>query len=217
MKRAILTTVLAAAACAPASAHRAPGAPPAVHWPAAIKANVGQTETNLERDSGLNWEPLNKDALGRTVFGTVGASSAQADEAHAWLCGTEWGRDAVRMWASGGGKGCFTQPTGTSDSGTTGGANNRSASGIASFYTDRGTLAWSGRYRNSNGCASWTIPPGTVITIHRGDRTTTCVVDDRGPHPRLRRLIDLLPHHFDALGIKRSAGITQVTIEWSEP
>jgi len=212
MKRAVLATVLAAAACAPASAHRAPGVAPAVHWPAAVKADVPQTETNLEHDSGLNWVPLYRDPAGRTVFGTVRATPTQADKAWGWLCGTSWGTDAVRMFASGGGKPC-DRPAPAPETGGT----NRRATGIASFYEDRGRLAWNGAYRNSSGCASWTIPPGTVVTIHHGDRTTTCVVDDRGPHPRLHRLIDLLPRHFKALGIPLSAGVREVTIEWFEP
>ena len=216
MKRAILTTVLAAA-CAPASAHRAPGAPPAVHWPAAIKANVGQTETNLERDSGLNWEPLNKDALGRTVFGTVGASTVQADKAHAWLCGTEWGTGAVRMWASGGGKGCFTQPTGTVASTPSGGAFRVRETGAASTYDGRHTLAWAEYpgvgFRSSIGCAHKTLPKKTVVTVRYKGKTTTCVIDDRGPYVG-GRIIDLQPDQFRDLAPLSAGVLYGVELSW---
>ena len=217
MKRAVLAIILASAACAPASAHRAPGAPPAVHWPAAIKANVGQTETNLERDSGLNWEPLNKDALGRTVFGTVGASTVQADKAHAWLCGTEWGTGAVRMWASGGGKGCFTQPTGPVASTPSGGAFRVRETGAASTYDGRHTLAWSEYpgvgFRSSIGCAHKTLPKKTVVTVRYKGKTTTCVIDDRGPYVG-GRIIDLQAKQFAELAPLSAGVISGVELSW---
>ena len=217
MKRLTLIVVLAAAACAPASVSRAPGAPPAVHWPAAVKADVPQTETNLEHDSGLNWEPLNKDALGRTVFGTVGASSAQADEAHAWLCGTKWGRDAMRMWASGGGKGCFTQPTGPVASTPSGGAFRVRETGAASTYEDRTTLAWSEYpgvgFRSSIGCAHKTLPKRTVVTVRYRGKTTTCVVDDRGPYVG-GRIIDLQAKQFAELAPLSAGVIYGVELSW---
>ena len=199
MKRAVLAIILASAACAPASAHRAPGAPPAVHWPAAIKANVGQTETNLERDSGLNWEPLNKDALGRTVFGTVGASSAQADEAHAWLCGTEWGRDAVRMWASGGGKGCFTQPTGPVASTPSGGGVVTSVTGNVTWFTDS-TVAFPKVRTDGRGCAHLTWPAGTRVRVTWGGKSITCIIHDRGPARWTGNVLDLRQPQFRELG-----------------
>ena len=217
MKRAVLAIILASAACAPASAHRAPGTPPAVHWPAAIKANVGQTETNLERDSGLNWEPIYKDSLGRTVFGTVGASSVQADKAHAWLCGTEWRRDAVRMWASGGGKGCFTQPTGTATPATSGGAFRVRETGAASTYDGRHTLAWSEYpgvgFRSSIGCAHKTLPKKTVVTVRYKGKTTTCVIDDRGPYVG-GRIIDLQAKQFAELAPLSAGVIYGVELSW---
>lgn len=217
MKRAVLAIILASAACAPASAHRAPGAPPAVHWPAAIKANVGQTETNLERDSGLNWEPLNKDALGRTVFGTVGASSTQADKAHAWLCGTEWGTGAVRMWASGGGKGCFTQPTGPVASTPSGGAFRVRETGAASTYDGRHALAWSEYpgvgFRSSIGCAHKTLPKKTVVTVRYKGKTTTCVIDDKGPYVG-GRIIDLQAKQFAELAPLSAGVIYGVELSW---
>lgn len=217
MKRAVLATVLAAAACAPASAHRAPGVAPAVHWPAAVKADVPQTETNLEHDSGLNWEPLNKDALGRTVFGTVGASSTQADKAHAWLCGTEWGRDAVRMWASGGGKGCFTQPTGPVASTPSGGAFRVRETGAASTYEDRTPLAWSEYpgvgFRSSIGCAHKTLPKRTVVKVRYRGKTTTCVIDDRGPYVG-GRIIDLQAKQFAELAPLSAGVIYGVELSW---
>ena len=217
MKRAVLATVLAAAACAPASAHRAPGVAPAVHWPAAVKADVPQTETNLEHDSGLNWVPLYRDPAGRTVFGTVGASSTQADKAHAWLCGTEWGRDAVRMWASGGGKGCFTQPTGPVASTPSGGAFRVRETGAASTYDGRHTLAWSEYpgvgFRSSIGCAHKTLPKKTVVTVRYKGKTTTCVIDDRGPYVG-GRIIDLQAKQFAELAPLSAGVISGVELSW---
>ena len=217
MKRLTIAVAILAASCAPASADRAPGAPPAVHWPAAIKANVGQTETNLERDSGLNWEPLNKDALGRTVFGTVGASSTQADKAHAWLCGTEWGRDAVRMWASGGGKGCFTQPTGPVASTPSGGAFRVRETWAVSTYDGRHTVAWSEYpgvgFRSSIGCAHKTLPKKTVVTVRYRGKTTTCVIDDKGPYVG-GRIIDLQAKQFAELAPLSAGVIYGVELSW---
>lgn len=104
-----------------------------------------------------------------------------------------------------------TSTGGSSSSG--GGSYSNSQSGVASFYeySERGTLAFSGRYRNSNGCAHKTLPPGTNVKIVASNGNTTfCKVDDRGPYIG-GRIIDLLPHQFSDL-TSLSRGTISVTI-----
>ena len=100
-------------------------------------------------------------------------------------------------------------------SGSSGGSYSHSQSGIASFYeySERGTLAFNGKYRNSNGCAHKSLSPGTNVKIVASNgRTTYCRVDDRGPYVA-GRIIDLLPHQFDDL-TSLSRGTISVTISW---
>ncbi|MCB1029674.1 MAG: hypothetical protein KDB24_18115 [Microthrixaceae bacterium] len=78
-------------------------------------------------------------------------------------------------------------------------------SGAASYYhVGGGTVAFP-RVRTSNGCAHRTAAPGTVLQLRRGNRSTTCVVNDRGPFIR-GRIVDLQAHQFRQLG-PLSAGV----------
>ena len=87
-----------------------------------------------------------------------------------------------------------------------------SQSGSASYYSERGVLAWSGRYWN--GCAHKTLPRGTLITVKavNSGRTTQCRVDDRGPYIS-GRIIDLQPAQFAEIA-SISSGVVRVVIYW---
>lgn len=70
--------------------------------------------------------------------------------------------------------------------------------GIASIYDKRlhGKLMSNGRPYNMydpNIAAHWTLPLGTrvMVTDIRNGRSIFVTIQDRGPHPRLKRLIDL--------------------------
>jgi len=92
------------------------------------------------------------------------------------------------------------------------GSYNNSQSGSASYYSERGVLAWSGRYWN--GCAHKTLPRGTLITVKavNSGRTTQCRVDDRGPYVG-GRIIDLQPAQFAEIA-SISDGVVRVVIYW---
>lgn len=88
--------------------------------------------------------------------------------------------------------------------------------GIASWYSDR--LTSSGERlrphdRNDLTCASPEEPIGTRLRVCRGDRCIVCRVNDYGPHPRLKRRIDLTPAGFGALGLRLTDGVAAVTLD----
>jgi hypothetical protein len=64
----------------------------------------------------------------------------------------------------------------------------------------------------ARGCAHRTLPFGTVVTVSSGGRSTTCVVNDRGPYGA-GRIIDLDDQVFAELA-PLSAGVIEVTITW---
>ena len=89
--------------------------------------------------------------------------------------------------------------------------------GRASWYgPESGTTRADGRpFRPEEpGAAHWALPLGTRVRVP--DLATgwhvDVVVNDRGPHPRLRRLIDLSQGAARALGITRR-GIATVRVE----
>lgn len=55
------------------------------------------------------------------------------------------------------------------------------------------------------GCAHWTLRFGTVVRVTdpATGRSLLCRVNDRGPHPRLRRVLDLPHEAAGRLGILR--------------
>lgn len=80
--------------------------------------------------------------------------------------------------------------------------------GIASFYGhESGTHRADGKRFNPEepGAAHWTLPLGTKVRVTdlATGRSVEVPINDRGPHPRLRRLIDL------SLGAARALGITR--------
>jgi rare lipoprotein A (peptidoglycan hydrolase) len=81
------------------------------------------------------------------------------------------------------------------------GAN--SESGKASYYSYK-----------AGGCAHRTLPKGTVVTVTNvaNGKTTTCVVNDRGPFIA-GRIIDLDVTVFRQIG-STSAGVLSVRISW---
>jgi len=80
--------------------------------------------------------------------------------------------------------------------------------GRASFYGyESGTRRADGKpfVPTQLGAAHWTLPLGTRVRVTdlATGRHVDVTVNDRGPHPRLHRLIDL------SLGAARALGITQ--------
>ncbi|MDV2988133.1 UNVERIFIED_CONTAM: septal ring lytic transglycosylase RlpA family protein [Methylobacteriaceae bacterium AG10] len=79
--------------------------------------------------------------------------------------------------------------------------------GTASFYGhESGSRRADGRpfVLEALGAAHWTLPLGTKVRVTdlATGRHVDVRINDRGPHPRLRRLIDL------SLGAARALGIT---------
>lgn len=187
---AVVTVALVASACAPSAGAR-PGVAPSVHWAAAPKADVSQTEANLERDTGLTWARSNRDPQGRMVFVTVGASSAQAAKAHGWLCGFSWGDGAVLFPAGGGHKTC-----GTGSGGTSSGSDVvETVVGNVTWFTDS-VVAFPKVSTNGNGCAHLTWPAGTRVRVTWGGKSAVCIVHDRGPAARTGNTLDLRQGQF---------------------
>ncbi|MEZ5381558.1 MAG: septal ring lytic transglycosylase RlpA family protein [Microthrixaceae bacterium] len=84
-------------------------------------------------------------------------------------------------------------------------STTRYQSGAASYYNAAGGPVAFPRVRTSRGCAHRTAAPGTTLHIRRGNRATTCVVNDRGPYIS-GRIVDLQPNQFRDLG-PISAGV----------
>jgi len=80
-----------------------------------------------------------------------------------------------------------------------------SQTGIASYYTVKSSsnLTASGEIYNENDltCAIWDIKFGTKIEVINLDNNKKVIVrvNDRGPHKRLNRLIDLSKRAFEIL------------------
>ncbi len=94
------------------------------------------------------------------------------------------------------------------------------APGYASFYSDYRTASGERlrpHDRTDLTCASPSEPLGRclkVFHVKQGEvRSITCRVNDRGPHARLKRVIDLTPAGFEMLGIPRRQGVAWVSIE----
>lgn len=90
--------------------------------------------------------------------------------------------------------------------------------GRASFYGhESGKRRADGRrfVPTDLGAAHWTLPLGTRIRVTdlATGRHVDVTVNDRGPHPRLHRLIDLSPGAARALGImQRGLATVRVTV-----
>lgn len=95
------------------------------------------------------------------------------------------------------------------------------ARGIASWYGE----AHAGR-PTANGekfdprkltAAHWTLPFNTKVRVCnlRNERCLVVRINDRGPHPRLKREIDVSERAAEILGFKR-AGLTEVEL-WLVP
>ena len=50
-------------------------------------------------------------------------------------------------------------------------------------------------------CAHWTIPLGALVRVTYQGKSVDVHVEDRGPNPRLHRVIDLTPAAARAIGI----------------
>ena len=78
-------------------------------------------------------------------------------------------------------------------------------SGQASWYSQPSGYA-------ARGCAHRTLPFGTVVTVSTAHRSTTCVVNDRGPYGA-GRVIDLDDDVYAELA-PLSTGVIDVVITW---
>jgi rare lipoprotein A len=82
------------------------------------------------------------------------------------------------------------------------------SAGLVSFYGhESGRVTANGERFDPWGdtCASWTLPFGTRVRVTDPStgRAVVCRVNDRGPHPRLHRAIDLSHGLARRLGIER--------------
>ncbi|PZS21923.1 MAG: hypothetical protein DLM54_03715 [Acidimicrobiales bacterium] len=90
--------------------------------------------------------------------------------------------------------------------------SSASARRMSSAHQQSGAVSW---YAITPGtCASRTIAKGTVVTVTdlANGRSTTCVVDDRGPYIS-GRILDLAESTFAAL-TNPSAGVLEAHIRW---
>lgn len=98
-----------------------------------------------------------------------------------------------------------------------------SACGIASFYAHDVNVKWgdriaSGVYYDAEAmtAAHWTLPLGSRVRVTdpTTGRAVVVRVNDRGPHPRLKRLIDLTPAAAYVLNGKfEQRGLIRVCVE----
>lgn len=102
--------------------------------------------------------------------------------------------------------GCVAAPSARTSS------NTVDQVGGASFYDERGVIAFPGS-RSSRGCAHKTLRAGTVVTVTYRGRSTTCAVDDRGPYVS-GRVIDLQPGQFDDLASLSTGVLSNVSLSW---
>lgn len=85
--------------------------------------------------------------------------------------------------------------------------------GRASFYgSESGSRTANGERFNPNGmtAAHWTLPFGTRVRVTDAatGRSVVVRINDRGPHPRLKRAIDLAHGAARALGITARGVVT---------
>lgn len=92
---------------------------------------------------------------------------------------------------------------------------SRAETGIASITWSSGKTASGERFDPKTLTAAHrTLPMGTMVRVLRGKKEVTVRINDRGPNKRLRkRIIDLTPAAAKALGMSRSLGLAEVTLE----
>ena len=205
MKRLLLIAAIAIAsltACAPSPVQQT--APPRVDVIPTIDPTAAAFA--LATATGVPWHTTNWGALT-----TGNLSTAQARTVHGKLCATDWARGAV-LFEGAAHATCPAQSAPPTTSASSTGWNPQAIAGTggASFYDDRGVIAFPGS-RSPIGCAHRTLPAGTrVKVVARSGASTECVVDDRGPYVS-GRVIDLQPAQFDDLA-PLSDGVVDVTL-----
>ena len=97
-------------------------------------------------------------------------------------------------------------------------AKNIYKEGKASFYTVKSSssITANGEKFNENAftCAIWNIPFNTFLKVTniKNGKFVIVKVNDRGPHKRLKRAIDLTPLAFKSIADLKQ-GLIDVTIE----
>lgn len=96
----------------------------------------------------------------------------------------------------------------------------RPLTGLASWYGKEhaGHIMANGRPFDPEAmtCATYAYPLGTVLRVAYGRRTVRVLVTDRGPHPRLGRLVDLSRRAFLELA-PLDFGLVTVTVSVASP
>jgi rare lipoprotein A len=88
-------------------------------------------------------------------------------------------------------------------------ATAKAETGIASVYWEDILVANGMKFSPQTvSCAHWTLPLGTFVHLVYKKRSVECVILDRGPHPRLHRMIDLTPEAARHLGLPRDSLVT---------
>jgi rare lipoprotein A len=88
--------------------------------------------------------------------------------------------------------------------------------GMASWYSDARTSSGERlrpHDRDDLTCASPDEPLGTRLRVCHGGRCIVCRVNDHGPRPHLKRVVDLTPAGFTMLGLRLIDGLGYVTVD----
>ena len=214
MRRLILAVVVCAlAACtgAPAAPRVNDPGPASVHL--AVDGAADSVAAILTARTGATWGVATWTADGRPVVVTDGATTTLARRTHGAMCASGGGWTGAVLIERAGGHAYSRRCTAPADEAEPLPTVTRHRqTGAASYYSERGVLAFP-RHRNSRGCAHRTAPAGTRLTITYRGRTTTCVVDDRGPHIS-GRIVDLQPGQFDDLAPTSAGVIRGVEVTW---
>jgi rare lipoprotein A (peptidoglycan hydrolase) len=94
----------------------------------------------------------------------------------------------------------------------------RAEIGVASVFWEDVYVANGMRFSPQQvGCAHSTLPLGSFVRLTYGNRSVDCVIIDRGPHPRLHRMVDMTPETARHLGLPRMSLVTLKMMPASAP
>ncbi len=203
MKTRILATIVAsvvvAVGCAPAVAN-----PGTASVQVVVTDNPSVHAVHAKALTGIAWGVATWKWEGKPVITTAAATTTQARQAHTKVCSAY--PTAVLFETANGNTYTATcpKPAAPTDPDTDIADSGVDQVGAVSFYEDRSVLAFP-KYRNARGCAHKRLDAGTVIRLRYKGKSTTCVVDDRGPYIA-GRIVDLQAKQFAELA-PLSAGV----------